>query len=297
MQKQKPFQTFLFGINRLVFQEKPGKYEVSGELKASTPAQAEDMEAPEQAGGKKIKLAQPDKNLFDAREAKVDKSVTLEPRTLEEARNWLKAQKVLIDNDMDPSKEFLALIGLKKPTDYPFFSFGKEKIIAAVKKLQREVRAVDDGVLGRVTYLAVLNKYPEKYADARFAALGLKPETKIVAELDSGKRKERKVPDLDALGYEPKSLLAAAERLGGPNVRYESSEEKLVRAEWRKAKREKEIIGEKLDAAKKIGGPDIIILEKQYAAAEKVETSALEKGARVRRAADLKRKRDAAGAD
>ncbi len=297
MQKHTPFQTFLFGINRLVFQEKPGKYEVSGQLKAVKPTQAEDIEALEQAGGKAIRLAHLDKNLFDTREAKAEKPDTLQPRTMEEARNWLKAQQVLIDSGMDPSKEFLALIGLKKPTNDPLFSFGKEKIVAAVKALQKKVRAVDDGVFGRATYLAVLNKYPDKYADARSAALGVKPETKIVAELDSSKRKERKVPDLGALGYEPKSLLAAAERHGGPNVRYESSEEKLVRAEWRKAKREKESIGEKLDTAKKAGGTDTTMLERQYAAAEKAEATALEKGARAKRDADLKRKGGVAGAN
>lgn len=276
-------------------QEKPKDHEVSGRLKAETPTRAEEIEALERAGQKKIERAkaQPDKHPFDVQVAKAEKPVTLQPRTMEEARNWLKAQKVLIDSGMDPSKEFLALIGLKKPTDDPLFSFGKEKIIAAVKTLQKEVRAVDDGVFGRATYLAVLNKYPEKYADARSAALGIKPETKIVAELGRDKRKERKIPDLQDIDIgHGQSLLAAAERLSGPNVQYESSEEKLARTEWRKAKREKESIGEKLDAAKKAGGTDTTMLEKQYAAAEKAEATALEKGARAQRVADFKRQQE-----
>lgn len=297
MQKQKLFQTILFGVNRLVFQERPDKYPVSGKLEAPTPPQAEEIEALEQAGRKKLALAQPDKHPFDAREVKAEKPVTLQPRTLEEARSWLKAQKVLIDNGMDPSKEFLALIGLKKTTDDPLFSFGKEKIIAAIKTLQRKVRAVDDGVLGRVTYLAILNKYPDQYADARFAALGLKPETKIVAAL--GKRSERKVVDLQDIGYK-QSLLAAAEKHSLPDVQYENPEEKLALNEWRKARKEKGEIAKELGAAKKTGETaNIMALEARYAAAEKAEIAALEKGARAKRMADLKRQKEdgAAGAD
>lgn len=292
---QKLFQTILFGINRLVFQEKPGKYPVSGKLKAPEPVPADEIEAMEQAGQKKLKLAQPEKHPFDAREAKTEKPVALQPRTLEEARNWLKSQKVLVDNGMDPSKEFLALIGLKKPTDNPLFSFGKEKIITAIKKLQRKVRVVDDGVLGRVTYLAVLNKYPDQYADARFAALGLKPETKTVAGL--GKRPERKIVDLNSLGDERQSLLAAAEKHSMPDVQHESTEEKLARNEWRKARKEKEKIAKELDAARKTDRTaDTMALEARYAAAEKAEIAALERGARAQREASLRR-HGAAGAD
>ena len=91
--------------------------------------------------------------------------------------------------------------------------------------------------------------------------------------------------------------MAAAERHGTQMCDTKAPKKKLVRAEWRKAKREKESIGEKLDTAKKAGGTDTTMLERQYAAAEKAEATALEKGARAKRDADLKRKGGVAGAN
>lgn len=296
-------------------QEKPKDHEVSGKLKAATPTQAEDIEALERAGQKKIEQAkaQPNKHPFDAQVAKAEKPVTLQPRTMEEARNWLKAQKVLIDSGMDPSKEFLALIGLKKPTDDPLFSFGKEKITAAVKALQKEVRAVDDGVFGRATYLAVLNKYPDKYADARFAALGAKSETKIVAE--SGRRKEREVVDLDALGYDPPSLLAAAaEKHGGPKVKptkleyakTTDQEVKRARADFKSAQEASLKINKNLEFAKKdlegtrVSNPTAIpFYQKKVEELTEQYVTATKREAEVRKtllAAREKQKKDTGGA-
>lgn len=168
MKKTNLFQTILFGVNRLVFQTfGPEDYPVSGRLEAPTPVQADEIEAQEQAAGRKTPG-----ELVRAAEA-VGQSGKKVVERQEEA--LAKAKEMLDDianAKFNRTKEFLNAHGIDEQdfVDYLKTQYldpriahpTNAQIVQATKDWQEAVGfkgTAVDGVVGKNTY-AKMNTVP-----------------------------------------------------------------------------------------------------------------------------------------